>query len=112
MTSITANPDTISVKYQTMGHWHDLVRTPALGDFTTTVLPDGTLLISAEVTGPDPADTLQVFVDRHAAYLENRLDQRPDDRLPTLDVSVPGQTGYLWRTGGVWVHLWYKDGGQ
>lgn len=102
-------PDTISVRYQTLGHWLDLFRTATLSEFTTHLLPDGTVLISAEVTGPDPAHALQVFIDRHASYLANRLDRCPGDQLPVLDVSVEGQTGYLWRTCGVWVQLWHSD---
>lgn len=102
-------PDTISVRYQTIGHWHDLIRSTALSTFTTSSFPDGTLLISAEVTGADPARTLGMFIGRHTSYLAERLDRHPDDQLPFLDVSVDGRAGYMWRTRGVWVQLWHHD---
>lgn len=28
---------------------------------------------------------------------------------PQLDVSVPGRTSLVWRSGGVWVELWHPD---
>ncbi|WP_435606614.1 hypothetical protein [Streptomyces ardesiacus] len=102
------HPDILIAKYETIRCWTDLEasRHEKLHAWNASRLDDGTLFLSARITGPNPGRALQRFADRHAGYLSRR-PQTPGDQLPALDVSVEGREACVWRTGGVWVELWH-----
>jgi hypothetical protein len=102
------HPDLLIAKYETNQRWTETEthRLGKLDAWNASRLDDGTLFLSALITGHNPGRALQQFADRHAGYLSRR-PQAPGDQLPALDVSVPGREACVWRTGGVWVELWH-----
>ncbi|MFF6866705.1 hypothetical protein [Streptomyces ardesiacus] len=108
MPSPALHPDILLAKYETLRCWTDLEasRHEKLHDWTASRLNEGSLFLSARITGAEPGRALHRFADRHAGYLSRR-PHAPGDQLPTLDVSVPGREACVWRAGGVWVELWH-----
>jgi hypothetical protein len=66
--------------------------------------PDGTVLLSGQVTGPRAVWALDRFARDFYMVLKNPGDQRPQ-----FDISQPGRTVVVWRYGGVWVELWHPE---
>ncbi|WP_329474183.1 hypothetical protein OIE75_41080 (plasmid) [Streptomyces sp. NBC_01723] len=75
-----------------------------LGAWTTGRSPDGRHRLTAQVTGPDAARAVTLFASADELVLKY-----PGDLLPQFDVAVPGRTGLVWRSLGVWVELWHPD---
>lgn len=76
-----------------------------LSAWTIAATPDGTLLLSARVDGPDKAEALTVF----GRVGWEILRRRPTDQLPRLDFGTPGRTALRWQVCGAWVELWHDE---
>jgi hypothetical protein len=81
----------------------------SLTNWTSTRHDDGTLLLTAQVTGSADAKTLQAFAARHSPLLADYIRPGSGDTVPSLDYPQPGRTALSWRTGGVWVELWHQE---
>lgn len=79
------------------------MRTP-LGRWETSSTPDGSVLVSAEVTGSGAAYALARFAADYHITLPN-----PGDVRPQFDIDAVGRTVLVWRCLGVWVELWHPD---
>jgi hypothetical protein len=75
-----------------------------LGVWETSSTPDGSRLVSAEVTGSGAAYALARFAADYHINLPN-----PGDVRPQFDVTAVGRTVLVWRCLGVWVELWVSD---
>jgi len=69
-----------------------------------SVTPDGSLLLSGELTGRRAVWALARFAR------DFWLTLKPGDLRPQFDIGVPGRTVLVWRFDGVWVELWHPDG--
>ncbi|WP_331728760.1 hypothetical protein OG693_39305 (plasmid) [Streptomyces sp. NBC_01259] len=108
------HPDITLAKCRTLKDWCDThpnrpCRVEELTDWTTVRLDNGVLLVSARITGPDPAVALREFGVRQEERLGHRVDPAVGDQPPSLDFSVPGRSACVWRLGGVWVEVWHPD---
>ncbi|WP_327335867.1 hypothetical protein OG384_04335 [Streptomyces sp. NBC_01324] len=106
------HPDITLAKSRTLKDWCDTHPNRPCGveeltDWTTVRLDNGVLLVSARITGPDPAVALREFSVRQEERLGHRVDPAVGDQPPSLDFSVPGRTACVWRLGGVWVEVWH-----
>lgn len=99
-----------TVREATVKRWRETEtgRREQLVDWQAVRMDDGSLLLSARIDGPNPGGALHQFADRQSMYLANRMHGL-GDRLPVLDVSVPGREACVWRMDGVWVELWCPD---
>lgn len=75
-----------------------------LADWQTSVTPDGSPCLSAEVAGSGAAHALSRFASDYQMNLPYPGDQRPQ-----FDVMAVGRTVLVWRCLGVWVELWHPD---
>lgn len=112
MTVIELTPDAIAVKLQTEKRWADstIGRTERLTPWTLARAEDGSLFLSAQICGPDPAHVLDRFIVLQCSYMDTQT-VLCGDQMPVLDMSVPGRTTCAWRSNGVWVELWHLDSG-
>jgi hypothetical protein len=81
----------------------------SLAGWTSTRRADGTLLLTAQVTGSADAGALQAFASQRSPLLADYIKPGSGDTLPALDYPQPGRTALSWRTGGVWVELWHDE---
>jgi hypothetical protein len=111
MTTPALHPDAVKAKYDLLKRWRDTEtgRRESLGAWKVTRLDDGTLMVSARVSGPHPEQAFTQFVDRQALYMANRMDAHTgaEDQMPAMDVTDPARTAAVWRTGGMWVEIWH-----
>lgn len=75
-----------------------------LPDWQTRTAPDGTPVLSVEVTGPGAGYALDLFSAHYHLTLPN-----PGDLRPQFDIDTPGRMVLVWRYAGVWVELWHPD---
>ncbi|MFM9780406.1 hypothetical protein [Streptomyces scabiei] len=75
-----------------------------LNDWTTSRGPDGSVVLTARVIGPEADRYLRLFTSEHPLILG-----RPGDQRPGFDYSVPGRVICVWRSEGVWVEIWHPD---
>lgn len=75
-----------------------------LARWETSSTPDGSVLVSAEVTGSGAAYALARFAADYHITLPN-----PGDVRPQFDIDAVGRTVLVWRCLGVWVELWHPD---
>jgi len=68
-----------------------------------SVTPDGSLLLSGELTGRRAVWALARFAR------DFWLTLKPGDLRPQFDITTPGRTVLVWRYDGVWVELWHPD---
>ena len=102
------NRDALTAKYRIFRDWRETRRPESLTVWTTSRLEDGSLIVSSQVRGPDPAGALREFV----AWQTHALAERGVGdgwEVPLLDVDVPGRISCVWQQDGVWIRLWYVD---
>ncbi|MER5277745.1 hypothetical protein ABT025_18580 [Streptomyces sp. NPDC002809] len=108
------HPDAGAAKFQALKDWRDThpnraCRIEELTCWETVRLDNGALLVSARITGPDPATALREFGVRQQERLGHRVDPTAGDQPAFLDLSVPDRTAFSWRLGGVWVEVWHPN---
>jgi len=81
----------------------------SLTDWTSSRRDDGTLLLTAQVTGTADAEALRAFASQRSPILADYIKPGSGDTVPSLDYPQPGRTALSWRTGGVWVELWHDE---
>lgn len=104
------DPAALAAQRTVQTAWQQSGRNPnSLTGWTSIRLDDGTLLLTAEVTGSADAKTLTAFAARHSPLLADYIRPGSGDTVPSLDYPQPGRTALSWRTGGVWVELWHQE---
>ncbi|MEU8469532.1 hypothetical protein AB0F30_16685 [Streptomyces sp. NPDC029006] len=78
--------------------------TATLTAWTTNIAPDGSPIVSAEVTGPGAEDALDRFASEYHVHLPH-----PGDLRPQFDIEATDRTVLVWRRDGVWVELWHPN---
>ncbi|MFJ1782452.1 hypothetical protein ACIOKA_37735 [Streptomyces anulatus] len=109
MTTTIPTADTALAKARLIRDWYDsgAGRQATLTDWVQSTTPDGSPMMSARLTGSHESHALALFGARQETYLA--LGSAPGDVLPSLDCSVPGRTGLVWRHDGVWTEVWHPN---
>jgi hypothetical protein len=111
---MTYDPDvaslTLTAQQAVQTAWQQSGRNlKSLTGWSSTRRNDGTLLLTAQVTGYPDAETLRTSAAQRSPLLADYIRPGSGDTLPTLDYPQPGRTALSWRTGGVWVELWHQE---
>jgi hypothetical protein len=109
MTLPELHPDVLAAKYDALKVWREctLGRHETLTGWKTTTTEDGALWLSARAQGRNPAMVMAKVAECQLARITYFAAPGSGHQLPSLDVSQPGRTAYVWRTGGVWVEIWH-----
>lgn len=108
MTTLPAPSAAIAARQHAEAAWTTFTSgrnlTAPLAAWHTANAPDGSPTVTVEITGRGAGHALRRFTADHYMVLGQAGDVRPQ-----FDVSVPGRTSLVWRSGGVWVELWHPD---
>ena len=104
------DPAALTAQQTVQTAWQQAGRNPkSLTGWTSTRRDDGTLLLTAHVTGIADPEVLCLFAAHRSPLLADYIKPGTGDTLPALDYPAPGRTALSWRTGSVWVELWHQD---
>lgn len=104
------DPAALTAQQTVQTAWQQAGRNPkSLTNWTSIRRDDGTLLLTAHVTGIADPEVLRLFAAHRSPLLADYIKPGTGDTLPALDYPAPGRTALSWRTGGVWVELWHDE---
>jgi hypothetical protein len=108
MTTLPATSAAIAARLHAEASWTTFIGqrnlTAPLAAWRTEDALDGSPAVTVEITGRGAGHALRRFAVDYYMVLGQAGDVRPQ-----FDVSVPGRTSLVWRSGGIWVELWHPD---